>query len=182
MERYGSGANVKPAGPIAPRMGATGPSAYRWSEYYLYAELNVSCRVDRRGLAEGAVRQASIGVLQVHVVEQVKELTPDLNACGLILPEPRDLVVLDQVEVGVDVSRTDVGIAAEVSFLTQARYWEIGPREDTIQEFLFVPTLESAERGHLGIVGIEPVGVVVAAAVPDDLSTRIRNRDKGIVT
>src|SRR5581483_7574979 len=169
-------------GPSTRQTGCWGCTVERASEYDLEPELDVTRWIDARGLAEGAGRQASIGILQVHIVEQIEELSSKLNACGLILPEPGNPGVLDDVEVGVNVSRTDKRIAAEVSFLTQARHREIRPREDTIQELLFRPLLESAERGDVGIVSVEPVGVVVAAAVPNDSSTCIGNRDKGIVT
>jgi hypothetical protein len=96
------------------------------SEYDLQAELNVSCGIDGCTHPEGAVAHRPVRGLQVHVVEQVEGLSPELKLCTSVMPEPRDSGVLDDVEVAVDVTWADVTIATIIPLLAQGRRRKIG--------------------------------------------------------
>jgi hypothetical protein len=127
-----SSVKKEPQHPGDPGAGMARLEEQVWSEseYDLQAELNVSCGIDGCSPPEGAVAHSPVRVLQVHVVEQVEGLSPELEFCSLIVPEPRDTGVLDDVEVAVDVTWADVGIATEVPLLAQGRRRKLGCRKD----------------------------------------------------
>ena len=108
---------------------------------------------------------------EIRMVKRVEELSPELRLEAL-----RDLDVLEDGLVGIEVSRSNKGIAAQVSVAARARRREesgmavaVGRSKTTCRKEPIGPSL-FAEVQIVAVVSIWPV---VCHAVQVEVSTRI---------
>ena len=134
------------------------------SELYSDTERNRTRQALRGGLSEERVRQIVDHVCEVHPVEEVEDLTSQLQGSAF-LDKPRDARGLDHVQVDVGQARSVEGVAAEVALLAGGWERKCRSREQSVDEVAPGGRNRVAERRSVRRVLVEAVRVEVAPRI-----------------